>query len=141
MADYLLIGGLFLTIYHLLDQVPLNYAGFKAAMRMWPALLSCWLYFAVMESSKYQATFGKLLFRIKVCDYAFERISFSRALLRYVVRAGLGVSLFVMMWTISMQGFHDMLTKTLVLETKDLRAHRRNQQLARAARTPPPSPG
>lgn len=127
-VDYALIGGLFFGIYYLFDRVPATYQGFQASANSLPSLLAMWVYFALMESSKLQATGGKLLFRLRVCDYDFERISFLRAVLRYLARAVLGVWLLVILFTNSMQSLHDLLTKTLVLEDRDLAAHRRNRQ-------------
>jgi uncharacterized RDD family membrane protein YckC len=49
-------------------------------------LLIRWLYFAIMESSSYQATFGKQLLEIKVTDMDGNRISFWRATLRYFAK-------------------------------------------------------
>ena len=42
-------------------------------------LLSFWLYFALQESGKHQATFGKRLFKIKVVGKDGGRITFARA--------------------------------------------------------------
>jgi uncharacterized RDD family membrane protein YckC len=136
-VDYGLIGGVFWGIYLFLDRVPATYAGFRFAANSWPSLLAMWLYFAVMESSPLQATAGKLIFRLRVCDYGLERISFLRAVLRYLARAVLGVWLLVMLFTNSMQGVHDLLTKTLVLGKKDLASHRRNRERYRAIRASP----
>ena len=126
LVDYALIVSIFFGIYFLLGWVPLSLTGVGNSAEKWPTFLFLFLYFAVMESSKYQATFGKLLFRLRVCDYSFKRISFPRALLRYLARAVFGASLFAMMWTVSMQGLHDLMTKTLVLELRDMKTHRRN---------------
>ena len=127
-VDYALIGGLFFGIYYLLGRAPATYRGFQASANSLPSLLAMWMYFALMESSRLQATGGKLLFRLRVCDYDFERISFLRAVLRYLARAVLGVWLLVILFTNSMQSLHDLLTKTLVLEDRDLASHRRNQR-------------
>lgn len=43
------------------------------------SLLSFWLYFALQESGKHQATFGKRLFKIKVVGKDGGRITFARA--------------------------------------------------------------
>ena len=42
-----------------------------------------WLYFALMESSRWQATLGKKVLNLKVTDEAGERIGFKRATVRY----------------------------------------------------------
>lgn len=46
-------------------------------------LLLHWLYYAVMESSETQATFGKMLFGIQVSSMQKQRLSFTRATGRY----------------------------------------------------------
>jgi uncharacterized RDD family membrane protein YckC len=46
-------------------------------------LISCWVYFAVMESSESQATFGKMLFSIQVASVQNQPITFARASGRY----------------------------------------------------------
>ncbi|WP_449423858.1 RDD family protein, partial [Rhodanobacter lindaniclasticus] len=45
-----------------------------------------WLYFAVCESSRWQATLGKLALGIRVTDLEGRRISFWRALGRYLAK-------------------------------------------------------
>lgn len=47
------------------------------------ALLIMSLYFAILESSKNQASFGKKLFNLYVCDSNNQKLSFLRALSRY----------------------------------------------------------
>ncbi|WP_029688393.1 RDD family protein, partial [Thermoanaerobacter sp. A7A] len=42
-----------------------------------------WLYFSLMESSKFQATVGKIALNIKVVDYEGKKISFKLATIRY----------------------------------------------------------
>jgi len=60
--------------------------------------LSSWLYFPYMESSAYQASLGKILMGIRVCDANHSRLSFLRALGRHssrcvaiVLTCGLGL--------------------------------------------------
>jgi uncharacterized RDD family membrane protein YckC len=115
-----------------LQQAAINAAGdmrlimaaqeqFYAAM--WPALLLSfvigWLYFAVCESSAWQGTLGKLALGIRVTDMQGKRISFPRALGRYVAKLLsfiiLGVGFLMVAWTRRKQGLHDMIADTLVL--------------------------
>jgi len=77
------------------------------------------LYFALLESSKLQATLGKLALGIRVTGLNGARIGFGRALGRYV---GKFLSAFIFLigfmmvgWTRRKQGLHDMLAGTLVL--------------------------
>ncbi|MEO7072484.1 MAG: RDD family protein [Rhodanobacter sp.] len=90
---------------------------------MWPALVAsvvlAWLYFALMESSAWQATLGKMAIGIRVTDLHGQRIGLPRALGRYGVKiiSFLIVCIGVLMvaWTARKQGLHDKVAGTLVL--------------------------
>jgi uncharacterized RDD family membrane protein YckC len=90
---------------------------------MWPAILLSfvigWLYFAICESSAWQGTLGKLALGIRVTDMQGRRISFPRALGRYVAKLLsfliLGIGFLMVAWTRRKQGLHDMICDTLVL--------------------------
>lgn len=77
-----------------------------------------WLYFAILESSKYQATAGKMALGLVVTDLEGRRISFARATGRYFAKFLSGMILFVGFWMIGWterkQGLHDILAGTLV---------------------------
>lgn len=79
-----------------------------------------WLYFALMESSKYQATLGKKLMKIKVVDLNGERISFSKATGRFfgklLSRLLLGLGFLMMLFTKKRQCLHDKMTATVVIK-------------------------
>ncbi len=84
------------------------------------SLLINWLYYAIMESSKSQGTVGKLLLKIKVTDYNYERISFGRATGRYF---GKIISSFILLIGYIMAGFtekkqalHDMMASCYVIK-------------------------
>jgi uncharacterized RDD family membrane protein YckC len=79
-----------------------------------------WLYFALLESSKLQGTVGKMALRIKVTDYAGNRINFARATGRYF---GKILSSMVLMIGYIMAGFterkqalHDILARCYVIK-------------------------
>lgn len=55
-----------------------------------------WIYFAAMESSSLQATFGKKVVGICVTDTSGNKISFARATTRYF-----GKSLFILIWIVA----------------------------------------
>ncbi len=78
-----------------------------------------WLYFAVCESSRWQATPGKLALGIRVTNLQGNPISFPHALVRYLAKflsvITLGFGFLMVGWTRRKQGLHDMLAKTLVL--------------------------
>jgi len=77
-----------------------------------------WLYEALMESSSYQATLGKMIFGMKVTDLYGNRISFARATGRHFAKIISLVTLcigFIMVgFTERKQGLHDMIAGTLV---------------------------
>jgi uncharacterized RDD family membrane protein YckC len=77
-----------------------------------------WLYEALMESSSYQATLGKMIFAMKVTDLYGNRISFARATGRHFAKwlSGLilGIGFIMVGLTERKQGLHDMIAGTLV---------------------------
>ena len=77
-----------------------------------------WIYEALMESSSYQATLGKMVFGMKVTDLYGNRISFARATGRHFAKILSLVILcigFIMVGlTERKQGLHDMIAGTLV---------------------------
>ena len=78
-----------------------------------------WLYYAFMESSSKQATFGKLALGMKVTRLNGERISFSRASARFFSKI-LSVLLFfigfiMIAFTEKKQGLHDMIAGVVVV--------------------------
>jgi len=83
------------------------------------------IYFAGMESSTKQATLGKRAAGIVVTDLEGSRISFGRAVLRFIEKGisgaiFLGVLLIVSCFTIAFtqkkQAIHDMTSKCLVIK-------------------------
>jgi uncharacterized RDD family membrane protein YckC len=79
-----------------------------------------WLYFAIMESSSHQATFGKELMGIKVTDMDGGRISFLRATLRHFAKILSAVVYYLgylmIGFTEKKQGLHDMIAGCLVID-------------------------
>lgn len=80
-----------------------------------------WIYEATMESSRYQATVGKMALGLKVTDLEGRRISFGRASGRYFAKM---LSALICMIGFIMAGFtekkqalHDMLAGTLVVRS------------------------
>jgi uncharacterized RDD family membrane protein YckC len=99
------------------------------------SLFGRWLYYALMESSGWQATLGKRAMGIKVTDEHGQRISFGRASGRYFAGALSYIILWVgyMMagWTGRKQGLHDLIASTFVVFKEVQPAH------PRPARRPP----
>ncbi|MDO1530341.1 RDD family protein [Fulvimonas sp. R45] len=78
-----------------------------------------WLYFAICESSAWQATVGKLALGIRVTDMQGSRISFLRAVGRYAAKflsyIILLIGFLMVAFTRRKQGLHDLVAGTLVL--------------------------
>ncbi len=82
-----------------------------------------WLYYALFHCSKYQATLGMLLFRMKIYTYDGERICFGRATGRYLAASFLsggltfGIGYLMIAFTHRKQALHDFIAHTLVVVT------------------------
>jgi len=75
-------------------------------------------YFALMESSHWQGTFGKQVMRIKVTDINGNRISFARATGRYFLKIISSVEFmlgYVICFSDQRQTIHDYLSRVLVV--------------------------
>lgn len=79
-----------------------------------------WLYYALMESSKNQATLGKMALGLKVTDMEGNRISFGRATGRYFGKIISGIILYIGFilagLTEKKQALHDMMASCLVVK-------------------------
>ena len=81
------------------------------------------MYFALQESSAYQATLGKRLLGLSVCNLEGERISLPKAIARNVLRL-LNWLIFsfgylLILFTAKEQGLHDLIAKTLVIDESE----------------------
>jgi uncharacterized RDD family membrane protein YckC len=78
------------------------------------------LYFSFMESSRYQASVGKLALGLVVTDMEGNRIDFGKALLRNVGKLVSSAILFIgyilAAFTDKKQALHDMIASTLVVK-------------------------
>lgn len=82
------------------------------------SIVANWLYYALMESSKFQGTVGKIALGIIVTDYDGNRITFARATGRYFSKI---ISSMIFMigyiiagFTDKKQALHDIISNTLV---------------------------
>lgn len=77
-----------------------------------------WLYYAALESSKNQATLGKIALRIAVTDTRGRRVSFARATLRHFSKILIILTFFVgfiiAAFTRQKQGIHDIIAGCLM---------------------------
>lgn len=78
-----------------------------------------WLYYALFESSSWQATLGKKALGLQVTDLQGRRINFGRATGRFFAKILstiiLFIGFFMIGFTAKKQGLHDILAGTLVL--------------------------
>jgi uncharacterized RDD family membrane protein YckC len=83
-------------------------------------LVVSWLYYALSESSSWQATLGKKMLNLKVTDLTGQPISFGRASGRFFARIitkliPLGIGYILAGFTEKKQAIHDMIASCLVL--------------------------
>ena len=78
-----------------------------------------WLYFALMESSKNQATLGKMALELRVTDLTGKRIGFGKATARFFAKLlstmTLMIGYIMAGFTQKKQALHDFVAGTLVL--------------------------
>ena len=83
-------------------------------------VIAQWLYFAGMESSPRQATFGKAALSLRVTDLKGQSLTFTHATGRFVAKMisgliPLGIGYLLAGFTQNKQALHDMIAGTLVL--------------------------
>ena len=85
-------------------------------------IVLAWLYGALMESSRYQATLGKMVLGIVVTDMNGQRVSIARATGRHfgkwVSSLILGIGYLMIAFTEKKQGLHDIMAGCLVVVKK-----------------------
>jgi uncharacterized RDD family membrane protein YckC len=78
------------------------------------------LYWSLMESSKYQATVGKLALGLKVTDMEGKNLDLTKSLIRNVCKIISGMIIFIGYimagFTEKKQGLHDIIAGTLVVK-------------------------
>lgn len=78
-----------------------------------------WLYFSLLESSRWQATVGKSALRVYVADVQGRRLSRGRSMARnlakFVSTVTLGVGYLMCAFTARKQALHDIIARSVVL--------------------------
>jgi uncharacterized RDD family membrane protein YckC len=117
VVDSLIVGIAFFLIVMLLGAMGLELFGAELVF-----LLLGILYWALMQSSARQATYGKSLVGLKVTGLAGERISFARALAREAAKIvstlTLLVGYIIAGFTKRKQALHDFVASTYVVRTQ-----------------------
>lgn len=84
------------------------------------SLVVGWLYYALMESSVNQGTFGKMAFGLIVTDSTGGRLTFGRATGRYFAKVLSALTIYIgflmIAFTKQKQGLHDLVAETLVVK-------------------------
>lgn len=79
-----------------------------------------WLFYAIFEGSKFQATPGKAILGLKVVDKKNNRINFRQASSRFLGRVlsyfTIGIGYLMIGFTRNKQGLHDLIADTYVLK-------------------------
>ncbi|WP_090739113.1 RDD family protein [Paenibacillus sp. Mc5Re-14] len=137
-AIVLLVGGTFSIIPVLLD---IEETGFILEFFIWMPLILWlvlpWLYCGFLESSKVQATPGKLVFSLVVVNSKGNRLGFLHASGRYWIKVIsfmlVHIIYIVVAFTAKKQGVHDLCAKTLVVNKKELQRHEQESPLPSVA--------
>ena len=83
-------------------------------------LLTTWLYYALLESSSWQATAGKKLLGLKVTTLDGQRIGFFRATARFfskfLSRFLFSIGFLMVLWTKKKQALHDKIARVIVVK-------------------------
>jgi len=84
------------------------------------ATMASWLYWALLESSAWQATLGKKLLGLQVTDMEGRRISFARASGRHFGKMAslltFGIGFLLAGFTARKQALHDLLASCLIVK-------------------------
>lgn len=126
LVDYIVvIVGIFLFFFVLGMAVTIASGGRDPNEKIFEVLgyliglPAVWLYFALCESSSWQATLGKRALGIKVTDVNGQPVSFARATGRYFGKIISGLLLFagfiMIAFTERKQGLHDLMADCLVV--------------------------
>ena len=97
----------------------MGFAAVMAATALLTTIIAI-LYWSIMESSKYQATVGKMALGLRVSDVDGQNLDFVKSLIRNVCKiiSGmiLGIGYIMAGFTERKQGLHDIIAGTLVVK-------------------------
>jgi len=82
-----------------------------------------WLYYSIFESSRLQASIGKIITELKVTDTNYSKITFTTASVRYFSKLlsflFLGFGFLMVVFRKDKQGLHDKIAETYVVKSND----------------------
>ncbi|HSX11920.1 MAG TPA: RDD family protein [Rhabdochlamydiaceae bacterium] len=111
---YMAIGILFSLngVSQLIFQLPIIGLWWYLGMLLLP-----WMYYALFESSKMQATVGKYILGLQVTTLTGERLSFGRATGRYFGKflSQITLGYLLVLMTKKKQALHDKLASTIII--------------------------
>jgi uncharacterized RDD family membrane protein YckC len=125
LIDYLLIWAIYVglslfIIYFLVDDRKLKIIISFASIVLIPIFRS--IYVTVMEASSQQASLGKRLLGLKVCDEMGKRLSLSKSILRnlckWISALTLGIGYLMGFFDRKQQCLHDKMAGTLVVKER-----------------------
>lgn len=132
VLDSFILCAIFFVLFMLLGGVVTMDEGFRAGVSpnrrlsmivgfiaIFLVLLGPWLYWALSESSSWQATLGKKALGLKVVDADGQRIGFWRASGRFFAKiissVPFGIGFFMVGFMDKKQGLHDVIASTYVV--------------------------
>lgn len=120
IIDYIFIAFVVMG-FALIFRMDLQYSDGDVLISLFGIIVG-WLYWATLESSKYQATLGKMALGIKVTDLNGGRINFGKATGRFFSRIfsnlTFGIGYLMAAFTKNKQGLHDIIANCLVVDKK-----------------------
>jgi uncharacterized RDD family membrane protein YckC len=127
LIDSAIVGALPLIVALII--APIFFASSRAVAMLGVAIFivptvgtAGWLYYALMESSAYQATLGKRLLGLKVATVKGDPVSFGRASARFfakILSSALLLAGFVMAaFTAKKQALHDLIAGCVVIRAR-----------------------
>jgi len=118
LIDLVIVGGILLLIGTLF--IPKADISSNVVLLVFVSLLVWILYNSLLESSKYQATIGEMIMKIKVIDLYGKKMGFLRAISRcisiIISILPFGVGIWYMSMDPKKQGWHDLISGTYVIK-------------------------
>jgi uncharacterized RDD family membrane protein YckC len=119
--DSMILSVVYIIVYAIIGAVEVLQLYILMPFIIPGAFLFVWLYYALMESSKSQATIGKMALSIKVTDMNGNRPSFGKTTGRFFGKIIsvliLYFGFFMAGWTEKKQALHDMMADALVVKS------------------------